>query len=139
MEPLFSLHHSSFFLFRPASKAYGSFQVRVVSEELQLPAYGHRHGNAKSLTHWARPGIEPTSSGTLCQVLNPLNHIGNSLLFPILNGFCDVSDTGLGTSFLPSVKIQLEESRCRAPVSFFLLFAFFLGHTRGLRKFPGQG
>ena len=32
----------------------------------------------RSLTHWARPGIEPTSSQTLYQVLNPLSHNGNS-------------------------------------------------------------
>ena len=34
--------------------------------------------NARSLTHWARPGIEPTSSWALCWVLNPLSHSGNS-------------------------------------------------------------
>ena len=33
--------------------------------------------NAGFLTRWARPGIEPTSSGTLCQVLKPLSHNGN--------------------------------------------------------------
>ena len=33
-----------------------------VQLELQLPAYTAAHGNAKSLTHWARPGIEPTTS-----------------------------------------------------------------------------
>ena len=35
-------------------------------------------GNAESLTHWARPGIEPIYSGTLRQVPNPLSHNGNS-------------------------------------------------------------
>ena len=34
--------------------------------------------NAWSLTHWARPGIKPPSSQTLCQVLNPVSHNGNS-------------------------------------------------------------
>ena len=33
---------------------------------------------AGSLTHWLRPGIKPTSSQTLCQVLNLLSHNGNS-------------------------------------------------------------
>ena len=33
--------------------------------------------NARSLTHWGRPGFEPASSQTLCQVLNPLSHNGN--------------------------------------------------------------
>ena len=36
-----------------------------VKSELQLPAYTTAHGNAESLTHWARPGIEPTSSWVL--------------------------------------------------------------------------
>ena len=34
--------------------------------------------NARSLNHWVRPGIEPTSSWTLCQALNPLRHNENS-------------------------------------------------------------
>ena len=33
--------------------------------------------NAGSLTHWARPGKEPTSSWTLCQVLNLWSHSRN--------------------------------------------------------------
>ena len=37
--------------------------------------------NAGSLTHWARPGIKPTSSQRQCCVLNPLNHNRNSLTF----------------------------------------------------------
>ena len=37
-------------------------------------------GNTTSLTQWARPGIELTSSPRLCRVLNPLSHNGNSLL-----------------------------------------------------------
>ena len=36
-------------------------------------------GNAGSLTHWVRPGIEPTSSQRQPWVLNPLSHNGNSL------------------------------------------------------------
>ena len=34
-------------------------------------------GNERSLTHWARPGIKPTSSWRLCRVLNLLSHNGN--------------------------------------------------------------
>ena len=37
-------------------------------------------GNARSLTHWARPGIQPTSSQTPCQILNLMSYNGNSLL-----------------------------------------------------------
>ena len=33
-----------------------------VELELQLLAYATAHGNARSLTHWSRPGIEPASS-----------------------------------------------------------------------------
>ena len=33
-----------------------------VKSELQLPTYTTAHGNTRSLTHWARPGIEPTTS-----------------------------------------------------------------------------
>ena len=39
----------------------------------------HQIGNTRSLTHWARPGIEPASSGTLHQVLNPLSHNRNAV------------------------------------------------------------
>lgn len=37
-------------------------------------------GNARSLTHWGRPGIEPASSWTLCQVLNHLSHSRTPIL-----------------------------------------------------------
>ena len=39
--------------------------------------YTTAHGNAGSLTHGVRPGIEPASSWILSQVLNPLSHNGN--------------------------------------------------------------
>ena len=37
-------------------------------------------GNAGSLTHWERPGIEFASSQTLCLILNPLIHNRNSFI-----------------------------------------------------------
>ena len=40
-----------------------------VRSELQLLAYAAAHGNARSLIHWARPGIEPTSSWILVRFL----------------------------------------------------------------------
>ena len=46
--------------------------------ELQLPAHAAAQGKAWSLTHWARSGIKPTTSRTVCQALNPLSHNGNS-------------------------------------------------------------
>ena len=64
-------------LFRAACVAYGSSQGRV-ELELQMPAYNTdtarqnprhvcnlAHGNTGSLTHRARPGIEPVSSWIL--------------------------------------------------------------------------
>ena len=40
--------------------------------------YAAACGNDGSLSHWARPGIKPVSSWTLCRVLNLLNHNWNS-------------------------------------------------------------
>ena len=69
--------------------------------QCQIPttsvAYAIACGNAECLTHWAAPGIEPTSSQTLCRVLNPLSHNVNSLptyfkydhsLYPVLLLIC---------------------------------------------------
>ena len=36
------------------------------------------HGNTRSLTHWARPGIEPATSWFLVRFVNPLCHDRNS-------------------------------------------------------------
>ena len=41
-----------------------------VELELQLPAYTTAHGNAGSLTHGARPGIEPVSSWMLVRFVS---------------------------------------------------------------------
>ena len=41
--------------------------------------YAAAWGNSGSLTHRFRLGIEPASSCTLCQVLNPLSQNGNSI------------------------------------------------------------
>ena len=52
--------------------------ILSVSYELPLKIafsnYTTAFSNAGSLTYWARPGIKPTFSQTLCQFLNPLNH-----------------------------------------------------------------
>ena len=71
--------HIFLFLFRAVPTTYGGSQARGVTSELQLPAYTTitatrdpicvcyttAHGNARSFTHWARPGIEPASSWIL--------------------------------------------------------------------------
>ena len=58
-----------------------------IKSELQLPAYitatatqdlSRIHNLCHSLTHWERPGLEPTSSWILCWILNPLSHNKNS-------------------------------------------------------------
>ena len=49
-------------------------------QQIQATCVTYRAGctNARSLTHWVRPGIGPASSQTPCQVLNLLSHNGNS-------------------------------------------------------------
>ena len=42
--------------------------------------YTAAYGNARSWTHWVRPGIEPTSSQRQCWILSPWSHNGNSSL-----------------------------------------------------------
>ena len=80
----------SFFLFRAAPVAYGSSWargwIRAAAAGLHhnhgnwiwatLATYATFCGNARSLTHWVRPGIKPISLWKLCHVLNPLSHNG---------------------------------------------------------------
>ena len=66
-----------FFLFRAVPPAYGGCQARGpigataaglhhshsnIRSELRLWPTPIAHGNARSLTHWARPGIKPATS-----------------------------------------------------------------------------
>ena len=81
-----------FFLFMAVPVAYGSYWARVwigAAAGFKLQPWKHQiqaapetyataYSNSGSLTHWARPGIEPTSSQRQHQVLNPLSHSGNS-------------------------------------------------------------
>ena len=57
------------FLCRATPTTYGSSQAR---SQIRATAAGlhHSHSNAKSLTHWARPGIESKSSGILVGFLS---------------------------------------------------------------------
>ena len=70
-----------FFFFFPFTAtipvAYGCFQARGWSRAVGT-GLCHSHSNGGYLTHWRRPGIKPTSSKTLCQVLNPLRDNGNT-------------------------------------------------------------
>ena len=103
-ETTFMYIHNSFFL-RATSVAYGSSQAsgwieavvachgpshsRARSEPHQIQAayatYTTAHGNPGSLTHWERPGIEPTSSWLLVRFITAkpqqeLPYIHNSWL-----------------------------------------------------------
>ena len=68
---------------------------------------------ARSLTHWARPGIKPASSQTLGQVLNLLGNRNAS--FPLLNGqwekywFPDPGPVCQDNSWSRSAKTVLEK------------------------------
>ena len=55
-----------------------------VESELKLPAYTTAHGNAGSLTHWVRPGIEPEASWFLVGFISTGPRW--ELPFPFLNG-----------------------------------------------------
>ena len=92
-----------FFFFAATPVAYGSSQARVLNQSCScwpMPQpWQHQtwaasmtlasaRGNAGSLTHWVKPGIEPASSQRLRLVLNLLSHNGNAwkfiYLFPFL-------------------------------------------------------
>ena len=69
-------------------------------------------GNTRSLTHWARLGIKPTSSWRLHRVLNPLSHNRNPFFQLLWHSF----------------------------YLFIYWFCFgFFGHAQGMHKFPGYG
>ena len=61
---------------RAAARAYATataYHIQAASATYTAP-----HHNTVSLTQWVRPGIKPISSQRQYQVLNPLNHSGNS-------------------------------------------------------------
>ena len=67
-------------IFKAAPAVPGSSWARGRIRAAASP-YATSCGNAGSLTHWARPGIKPTSSQWPSCILNPLSHSGNS--FPV--------------------------------------------------------
>ena len=82
----------SFFLFTAAPPAYGNSWARggigaaaagpithPLQHQIWATSVTSACSNARFSTHWARPGIEPVSPWTLCWVLNPLSHNGNSV------------------------------------------------------------
>ena len=84
-----------YLVFRATCAAYGSYQARRSNRSYSCQSTPQpqkcriraasatctaAHGNAGSLTHWARPGIEPASSWILVGLF-PLSHNGNSTNF----------------------------------------------------------
>ena len=66
-----------FCLFRPAPVPYGGSQVRgcigpVAAGQIRAVSatYTTAQGNARSLIHWARPGMEPVSSWALVRFVS---------------------------------------------------------------------
>ena len=94
-----------FFFFFSAPMAYGSSQTRnrigtaaaslchSHAQQCQIPAtsatYTTACSNARSLTHWTRPGIEPPSLFLMdtSQALNPPSYNGNSSFNPTLTNY----------------------------------------------------
>ena len=92
----------SFFLFMTTPVAYGSSwlgstwsctcwpkpQSRQHWIQATSATYTIACNNTGSLTHWARPGMEPTCSWTPHWVLNPLSHNRNSWSLCLEHSFC---------------------------------------------------
>ena len=80
------------FFFLRLHLQHGEIPRLRVKSELQFQAYATAtDSNAGSKLHLrpmpqlaAMPGMEPTSSQTLCQVLNPLSHNKNSKMASVL-------------------------------------------------------
>ena len=98
-----------------------------------------------------RPGIKPTSSQTLCQVLNPQNN-RNSWewnLWRLLALFKAVRKCGLHIWLIATIKRHYEEyfdnmisanaENIPHKIGFFFFVFFFYSHTCGIWKFLGQG
>ena len=58
-----------FYFFKAAPMAYGGSQARGQIGAVAV-TYTTAHGNTGSLTHWARPGIEPASSWILVRFMS---------------------------------------------------------------------
>ena len=90
-----------------------------------IRTYAAACSNTGSLTHWARPGIEPTSSQRLCWVLSLLSHSGNSIpLFSVIAQNLFLSQ-------------KLSQFVINLIVCFVCWFVFFLGLHPWNMKFPG--
>ena len=114
-----------FFFLTATPTAYGGSQAQgwvgtvaaayviaiAIHDASHICDYTRAHSNIGSLTHWARPGIEPISSWTLCQVLNPLRQDGNSIFFSWLSCLHDLSSVFffISLSLESEIKTQLKQ------------------------------
>ena len=133
------LHHSH-------SNAGSEPHLQSIPQQLGMRAasvsYTLAHGNARSLAHWARPGIKPASwwmpvrfvSAELQQELLPLLFLfllstPRFSKWHFLSLFAQISC--LSTSSIYNMVYHYAE----VPSDFF----FFLGHICGMQKFLGLG
>ena len=80
---MWNLHFFFFFVFsRAAPAAYRDSQARGLIGAAAASVH-HRHSNARSLTHWARPGIEPAASWFLVRFVNHWATMGTPASFLI--------------------------------------------------------
>ena len=87
-KPRFIYFFLSFCLFRAIPKTYESSQARGQIRAVTAGIH-HGHSNARSLTHWTRPGIKPTSSWMLVRFLNHWGRTGTlktKILYILSNG-----------------------------------------------------
>ena len=105
--------------------------------------YGTTCSKARSLTYGARPGTEPTSSRTPCQVFSPLSHSRNfwflfiwSLLFySNLLLFCKCKFFWLSPRIQSRILLKFSPSARLSPLPLgwiILVFHFAVSHALGL-------
>ena len=112
-----------FFLFRAAFMAYGGSQARgQIGAGRPIPQpqqhgiqatsviYTMAHGNAGSLTHWARPGFKPASSWILIRFVStePRQELPRFILFFFFFFFL-----GLHSRHMEVTKLEAELERCQ--------------------------
>ena len=136
-------HHTDahlYFFFMATPASYGSsllqvnseLQLRPIPQQRRIRAsfvtYAAAWGNTRSLTHRVSPGIEPTSSQALSQVLNLLSHKENSCPSFLNRGFFLNNSFHLLLTYLKKI-----------PLLGFLWFFFFslfisAGHSESQSK-----
>ena len=90
--------------------------------------------DTESLTHWTRPGMEPTSSQTLCWVLNTLSYNGNSVMLLLIPKLYKIFFLILElTSFIHDVD-QLSSSTSKKELHFYIINIEQRSHRNSLEN-----